>query len=504
MSVKSRNAGWKLAAFTGVGTTTAILLAACVPTAGGGGVASTGSGASSASISQADKAEGAKAHPQLLEEFGGKVVGPQASYVESMGKTIAVQSGLSNTRGDFTVSLLNSSVNNAFAIPGGYVYVTRQLTALMNNEAELAAVLGHEVGHVAARHSAKRQEAAQRNQVLGMLGSILSGVLLGDSGFGQFGQQLFSQGAQLLTLKYSRSQELEADNLGITYLQRAGYDPRAMATVLESLARQNALEARLRGSANQVPEWASTHPDPASRVRDAMARAGSGATGITNRDAFLTNVDGLVYGDDPKQGVIEGAKFVHPVLRFAFQAPDGFYMVNGTRAVSINGQSGKAQFSGGAMGSDLDGYVRTVFSGLTGSGEAKIAPSSIERTTVNGLPAAYGVARVQSSSGNVDVVVFAYDFGGGKAYHFVTMTQAGGAGVFNAMFKSVHRISAEEAGSVKPRLLDVVTVKAGDTVQSLAGRMAYADARLDRFLVLNGLNPDARLTAGQKVKIVTY
>ena len=131
------------------------------------------------SISASDKAEGAKAHPQLLAEYGGAVTGPQAAYVETVGKNIAVQSGLSNARGDFTVSLLNSPVNNAFAIPGGYIYVTRQLVALMNNEAELAGVLGHEVGHVAARHAAKRQSAATRNTIIGVLGSVLSGVLLG-------------------------------------------------------------------------------------------------------------------------------------------------------------------------------------------------------------------------------------------------------------------------------------------------------------------------------------
>ncbi|KHK91972.1 peptidase M48 Ste24p [Novosphingobium malaysiense] len=485
-------------------TALAFTLQACVPAGGGGGLASTGESATPATISQADKAEGAKAHPQLVAEFGGKVTGPQAAYVENVGKTIAVQSGLGNARSDFTVTLLNSPVNNAFAIPGGYVYVTRQLTALMNNEAQLAAVLGHEVGHVAARHSAKRQEAASRNQLLGALGSILSGVLLGDNAFGRLGQQVFSQGSQLLTLKYSRSQELEADDLGIAYLKRAGYDPRAMANVLESLARQNALDAQLRGTTNQVPEWASTHPDPASRVRDALATAGSGAAGITNRDGFLANVDGLLYGDDPKQGIIDGSDFVHPVLRFAFEAPNGFYMVNGTRAVSINGQSGKAQFSSGDLSGGMDQYIKNVFAGLTDSNQTRITPASIERTTVNGIPAAYSVARVQTSNGQVDVTVFAYDFGGGKAYHFVTITQAGQAGVFNPMFKSFHRISAEQAGNIKPRVLDVVTVKPGDTVQSLARQMAYTNGQLERFLVLNALQADSTLQAGQKVKIIRY
>ncbi|MEW9854016.1 M48 family metalloprotease [Novosphingobium sp. M1R2S20] len=476
-------------------------LVACGATGGSGVVQAAPSTAANA-ISQTDKAQGAKAHPELLAEFGGEVSGSQANYVEAVGKTIAVQSGLSNARGDFTVTLLNSPINNAFAIPGGYVYVTRQLASLMNNEAELAAVLGHEVGHVAARHSAKRQKTATRNSILGALGSVLSGVLLGDNAFGQLGQRVFSQGSQLLTLQFSRSQELEADNLGIAYLRKAGYDPRAMATVLESLARQDALEARLRGTANQVPEWASTHPNPASRVRDALRTAGANADGLTKRDAFLSGINGLTYGDDPRQGIVEGLTFRHPELRFAFEAPQGFYLVNGTQAVSINGQSGKAEFTGGRIEGSLDSYVGKVFAGLS-SGQAQIAPQALQSTTVNGMPVRYATARAQGGSGPVDVTVFAYDFGGGQAYHFTAITQAGNAGVFNPMFRSLRRLSASEVGEIKPRRISVVTVGAGDTVQSLAARMAYKDAPLERFLVLNGLQSDARLTPGQKVKIVT-
>lgn len=474
------------------------------PPASTGGEATSGMPTTVQSISQKDKQEGAKAHPQLLAEFGGTVTGPQAAYVENVGKTIAVQSGLSNARGDFTVSLLNSSVNNAFAIPGGYIYVTRQLVALMNNEAELAGVLGHEVGHVAARHSAKRQKAATRNSIIGVLGTILSGVLLGDSTFGRLGQQVFSQGSQLLTLQYSRTQETEADNLGIEYLRRAGYDPRAMSTVLQSLANQNALEARLMGSTDRVPEWASTHPDPASRVRAALARAGANAAGNRNDAGFLNSVNGLIYGDDPEQGVVEGRNFTHPVLKFAFQAPSGFYMINGTRAVSISGQSGKAQFTGGPYNGDIDAYVRAAFAALTDQGQPQITPSAIQRTTVNGMNAAYGSARVNNGNGDLDVVVFAYEFAKDSAFHFVTISQAGQASQFNPMFSSMRRLSTSEAGNVRPRKLNVVTVRAGDTVQTMAARMAYSDAALERFLVLNGLASNSQLRAGERVKIVTY
>ena len=457
------------------------------------------------SISQADRTTGARANPDLIAEFGGAVSGPQSAYVEGVGKTIALQSGLGNARSDFTVTLLNSSVNNAFAIPGGYVYVTRQLVSLMNNEAELAGVLGHEVAHVAARHSAKRQKAATKNSIFGVLGTVISGALLGNGALGQLGQQIFSQGSQLLTLSFSRAQETQADNLGIQYLRGAGYDPRAMSTVLASLAGQTALDARLLGSTRErSPEWASTHPDPATRVRAAAARAGASATGTTNRDVFLSRIDGMIYGDDPKQGVVEGQTFVHPEFRLTFQAPNGFYLVNGTRSVSISGQSGKGELSTAPFDGNLDRDVRSVFAGLTQQGQAQIDVGSVQRTTVNGLPASYGSARVASGNGQIDVTVFAYQFSGSQAFHFVTLAPAGRGNVFDPLFRSMRRITANEAAAVKPRRIDVVTARAGDTVQSLAGRMAYSNGQLERFLVLNGLNSGSRIVAGQKVKIVTF
>lgn len=456
-----------------------------------------------ASISAKDRAEGAKVHPQLVAEFGGAMTGPQAAYVATIGKKISLQSGLSNSSADFTVTLLNSSVDNAFAIPGGYVYTTRQLVSLMNNEAELAGVLGHEVGHVAARHSAKRQSAATKNTIFGVVGAVLSGVLLGNSQIGQYLQQGFLQGSQLLTLKYSRGQENEADALGIKYLGSAGYDPRAMSSVLQSLANQNALDARLMGTSAQVPEWSSTHPDPQSRVRTTLNLAGNRG-GVTNRDAFLTKIAGLTYGDAPEQGYIEGRSFKHSIYKIAFDAPAGFYLVNSSRAVAIGGQSGKGQFTSAAFSGDLDGYVRGVFTEFATANKTQLNPSAVQRTTVNGLPAAYSVARVDSGKGQqVDVTVFAYQIDATTAYHFMTITQAG-ANTFDPMFRSMRRLSNSEAAALKPRKLAVVTVRRGDTVRSLATRMAYTDAPLDRFLVLNGLSATSALTVGQKVKLVTY
>jgi predicted Zn-dependent protease len=469
-----------------------LALAGCL----GGPIASTGT-----PITAQEAQQGAQAHPELVAEFGGAMSGPQADYVVSVGRTIAVQSGLSGSQNEFTVTLLNSSVNNAFAIPGGYVYVTRQLAALMNNEAELAAVLGHEIGHVAARHSARRQQTATENALGGLLLQGAIGLLLGDSSFGRLGQQLASTGSQLLTLKYSRSQEIEADELGISYLGGAGYDPRAMSTLLTSLALQNSLDAQMQGRDARAPAWASTHPDPASRVQTALAKAQGLPGSVTNRDSFLSRIDNILYGDDPQQGVIEGKQFIHPVLRLTFTAPDGFYMINGTRAVSVNGNSGRAELSTAAYSGNLEAYVRSVFQAVGGS-QQQLAPQSLERTTINGIPVAYGMARVANGSGQVDVVVYAYEFARDRAYHFSAIVPAGQAGVFTPMFNSLRRISTSEAAAVTPRRIDVVTVGRGDTVASLAARMAYDDAKLERFRVLNGLASNATLQIGDKVKLV--
>ena len=452
------------------------------------------------SISASDKATGAKAHPELLKQFGGAYKGPQGAYVERVGRRIAVQSGLSNSERDFTITLLDSPVNNAFAIPGGYVYVTRQLLALMNDEAELASVLGHEVGHVAARHSNKRNSTST-------LGSILAagvGVLTGSSQLGQ----IAGYGAQLYTLRFSRTQEYEADDLGIRYLRGAGYDPYAAADMLAQLNAMSTVEGQLSGKdANALPTWASTHPNTADRVTRARQRAqAAGAApgkGARNRDAFLAAIDGVRYDDDPAQGVVDGQNFKHPELKLGFTAPQGYVIANSPTAVSITGTGGQAQFQGGRLGANgLAGYVDQVFQGLAG-GQGKVNYGDIRTTTVNGIDAAYSMARASTQQGPVDVTVFAYRFTPEAAYHFITITpQGSGLGAFVPLIDSFRRLPDSEAASVKPRRIKVVQVKAGDTLESLASQMAYSSYKMERFLALNGLTASSRPRPGDKIKLI--
>jgi len=481
---------------------TALMLAA---TAGGTGEAARDIRTVTA-MTAAEREQGAKAHPDLLAEFGGLYDGPQAAYVAQVGRRIAVQSSLSSQQNDFTISLLNSPVNNAFAIPGGYVYVTRQLMALMNDEAELAGVLGHEIGHVAAQHSKQRQNAAQRNSILGMLGQVLVGVVAGNSGVGQLLQQGIGTGSQLLTLKFSRSQEYEADDLGIRYLASAGYDPRALSDMLASLAAQTALDGRVQGRDSATPEWASTHPDPAARVRRALvnAQATRSTSTVRNAETFLTNLDGMLYGEDPAAGIVEGRQFLHPAFRLKFTVPAGFTIQNGARAVSITGQSGQAQFTAASFQGDLDAHVQGIFAQLAGEGRAPAV--TLQHSQVNDLPIAYGTAQMSNRNGaRFDVTVVAYRFGPATAYHFLMITPVGqGMGVFSPMAGSVMRMSAAEAGAIRPRRVRLVTVRPGDTVQRLAARMAYDDDKVARFRVLNALPGQAEPQVGRRVKLITY
>lgn len=453
-------------------------------------------------ISASDKAQGAKAHPELLQQFGGAYRGPQAAYVEKVGRRIALQSGLSNSERDFTVTLLDSPVNNAFAIPGGYVYVTRQLLALMNDEAELASVLGHEIGHVAGRHSNKRNTTST-------LGSILAagvGALTGSSELGQ----IVGYGAQLYTLRFSREQEYAADDLGIRYLRSAGYDPYAAADMLAKLNAMSTVEARVAGKdANAMPGWASTHPNTTDRVNRARQRAkAAGAApgkGLRNREAFLAAIDGMRYDDDPNQGIVDGQSFKHPDLKLGFTAPQGYAIANSPSMVAVTGAGGQAQFHGGKIGADgLPGYVDTVFQRL-GDGKVRVNYGEIRTTTVNGIQAAYAMTRASTQSGPVDVTVFAYQFAPDTAYQFVTITpQGSGLGAFVPLIDSFRRLSGNEVAGVRPRRIQVVTVKPGDSLESLAGRMAYPSYRMERFLALNGLAANTRPRPGDKVKLVVF
>jgi predicted Zn-dependent protease len=453
------------------------------------------------SISESSAANAARQHPQIVAEFGGEEVGARGAYIRQVAARVAAQTPITGGAEAFKVTTLNSPVMNAFAVPGGYLYTTRQLVALANDEAELAFVIGHEAGHIAARHSSERKRASIFSQIL----AVGLGAVTGSSQLGSLAGQV----TQGLVLSYSRRQEYEADDLGVAYLAAAGYDPAASASFLNSLGAATALEGRGVGGNQEraLPSWARTHPLSADRVKRAMQKAqatGRAGTGVRNRDAFLAQIDGMMVDDDPRQGVVDGRTFTHPDLGLRFVVPHGYGIQNGTKAVGIAGQGGQAQFAGGAFGGDLGAYLQQAFRSIVGD-NARIASSQPRGTTINGFPAAYSTARVATQSGQVDLTILAYRWDSDTAYHFAMITPAGsGLGPFAPMVESLTRLSRAEAAAIRPRVIDVVTVGPGDSVATLANRMAYSDNREERFRVLNGLTSGEGLRAGRKVKLVVY
>jgi predicted Zn-dependent protease len=444
--------------------------------------------------------QAAQQHPQIIEEFGGAVGGNVGSYVQTVGARVGAQSGVQANA--YTFTTLNTAVLNAFAVPGGYIYITRQLMGIMQDESELASVLGHEAAHIAADH----QKTRQNRGMLTQLGALVVGVLTGS---GQLAQ-LAGQVGQGLFFQYTRQQEFEADDLGLRYMTAAGYDPLGAAGMLRSLGTATAMQARLAGQAEDqrsAPTWAQTHPMSADRVARSQQQAqatGRAGQGSRNRDEYLNTINGMLFDDDPRQGVIEGATFLHPDLRLRFTAPQGYGLQNSTRAVGVTGSNGQAMFSTLPFQGNLNSYIAQVFQSILGQ-QAQVAIPQPRTTTVNGIPAAYSTVRVPTQQGAVDVSVMAYQFSSNQAFHFATITQAGaGFGPFSGMVQSVARLSASEAAAIRPRVIQVATVRAGDTVQSLANRMAYPNYRLERFLMLNGLESNSTLTAGDKVKLVVY
>ena len=448
-----------------------------------------------------DVAEAQRDHAALVRELGGAETGPRAAYVESVGRRVGAFSGVANPGQALHFTTLNSAVENAFSVPGGYVYVTRQLMGLMDDESQLAFALGHEVGHVAANHAHIREQYAQRN-TMGVFGQIV-GAILGPG----VGNILQARSA-LDVLSFSRDQEYQADTLSLRYMIAAGYDPAGASGILAALSRNAALQLRVQGRTNRrTPEWASTHPLSENRMQRAFDEArGTGrlGKGIRNRDIFLGQLEGLYVDDDPAQGVIEGPTFTHPDLRIQFSVPQGYLMSNGTDAVTVSGSAGKAQFRGGAFSGNLDDAILLAFRQLT-RGEFNFPVPPPRHMTINGMPAAVTTARVNTNSGVIDASIAAYQWDPQRVYYFVMLTPGGyGTAPFTPMINSLRRISVTEAAAIRPRVIHIETVRPGDTVQSLSSRMAYRDFKLDRFLSLNGLTPNSSLVPGQRIKLVVY
>ena len=470
-----------------------LALALCLTACGGGDPS-----ARAPDIDESERQLGAEQHPQLLAEFGGVYPGPEAAYLERLGRKIA---GAADLEGQCTFTLVNSDVVNAFAVPGCYIYVTRGLMGIVNSEAELASVLAHEVGHIVGDHG----ERQQKRSFWRGLGVIAVGFFTGSETL----TRIAGHAAQYFTLRYSRNQEYESDDLGIRYLRAAGYDPHAAADMLAALAAQERYmtRTRQRDEAKSIPEWARTHPLTENRIQRARDRASE--TGAApgelpeNEAAFLSQVDGLLYGDDPEQGFVIGRRFAHPIMRIAFEAPEGFTLTNSPQAILIEGPDGlRGEFGGGRLPPDgLEGYATRILEQLLRDAPAEIGPA--EALRIDGVPALLLSALVRSQQGDVQLSVAAYRGPAGAAYHFIMVSKPGTNAALAELFGSFRLLGAEEIRSLRPRLIRVVRAASGDSIRTMAQR-TVGENPLDLFLMLNGRSPEQPLQAGEPVKIVTF
>jgi len=456
-----------------------------------------------------EKQIGEQQHPRILQQFGGEYPDPELqAYVDEVGNRLAAASDLPDTR--FTFTLLDTDVPNAFALPGGYVYITRGLLTLAENEAEMAGVLGHEIGHVTARHSAQRQTQATGAGLLATLGTIGAAILGGEMA-GRLAQQAAGVGAQAYLAGYSREQELEADQLGIRYLARADYDARAMASFLEKLNGQSELEQELAGSEGDrgVMSWFATHPRTLDRVEQAIQEIGESARGRIGRDEYLAQIDGLVHGENPDQGVVRGRQFIHPDLDFAFEAPQGFQLANTPQAVIGRDRGGRQMVFtlANPEGRALEDYV-------AGPGLQQVArlaraevssPRGVQTATVDGMPVATASATLRQGNSLADVGLAAID-AGDSVYQFIFLSpgQMGRdeARAYRATVESFRRLDEREAAQFEARRIRVVPVQPGDTAEELAARMVVEAAPREHFAILNHLVLQDGLEAGEKVKLV--
>jgi predicted Zn-dependent protease len=430
-------------------------------------------------------------HARLVAAFGGEYrSAPALAFVSEVTRKLVA----STDRPDeaYRVTILDSPSVNAFALPSGRLYVTRGLLGLANDTSELAAVLAHEIAHVTLRHANARSELALQSA---LVSRVVADVLNDPAA----GAMILDQ-SRFKIAGFSRAQELEADQIGVRTLARAGYDPYGAARFLTSLGRSSALAVGAAGSGARAPDILSSHPSTPERVSlatQAARRIGAPGLGREERQRYLAAVDGITYGDNPADGTIRGSRFVHPRLGVAFEAPEGFALENTSRAVLGATADGNRRFLFDALDATDGQSLEAV---LKSSWNDAIATGSVENLTVNGAPAALAASQGKEWSFRMAAIRV-----GSTTFRLVLAGRANDGALdrlFRASLQSVRQLEGEEARAIRPLRVQLVTAAPGDTVEGLAARMVVPNRAVERFLVLNGIERGAALRPGEAYKIV--
>jgi predicted Zn-dependent protease len=412
------------------------------------------------------------------------------AYVAKLGQSLAQQTSRKNLPWQFHI--VEDPGVNAFALPGGPVYVTRGILGALMTEAQLAGVMGHECGHIAARHSANQISKAQVAQLGLGLGSVLSPQIASLS-------QVASAGLQVLFLKFSRDDERQADKLGFAYMTNDGYDPRQMVDLFKTLERVSAL-----AGGSKVPEWLQTHPDPQNRERDAQERLKEVKIDFSklkvNRDEYLSTIDGMVYGEDPRQGFFQGNKFLHPELKFQVTFPEGWQTQNTPQAV-------------GAVSPKQDAVEQLATAGKVSPDEAAtkfFSQQGIQRgqaaeLNVNGQRAVAAYFTAQTQQGQIAGLIAFVGYNG-TTYALIGYTGAQTLQQYDSTFKSFigsfGPLTDQSAFSVQPAKVQITRIDSNMTVEQFNQRYP-SNLRIEELALINGFDDkNGQMQAGQRYKRV--
>ncbi len=443
-------------------------------------------------------AMGQQADPQVIAQFGLYEDSSLQQFIREKGQAMAAISHRPNIA--YTFRVIDSEVLNAFAVPGGYVYFTRGIMAHFNNEAEFAGVLGHEIGHITARHSVIQQ----RNQMLSQLG-LIAGIIINPD-LAPFAEAA-SQGLGLMMLKFGRDDERESDKLGAEYSSKIGYDAQEMADFFQTLER-----IRVESGTEELPNFLSTHPNPGDRYTAVTQHANEWKKNLNltnpqiNRETYLRKIEGLIYGEDPKGGYLENNVFYHPVLKFQFSTPQGWAYQNSPTRVQLAPKDGKALFFFTlAPGNSLQEASNTILQQnnlqLVNSREINVNGfRAIEFTAdvrpQQGQPQNQPVIRTLNLVVQQDQTIY-HMLGASTQQDFNTY-----GNYFYTIMQSFRQLTDPAKLNKKPMRVRIKTVGQNSSLQQVLQQYNITGAKLEEHAILNGMKLTDQVTRGTLIKVI--
>jgi len=439
-------------------------------------------------------AMGKQYHPQVLQQFGVYPDSTLQRFIRKKGQAMAQISHRPDLPWTFTI--VDSPVLNAFAVPGGYIYFTRGIMAHFNNEAQFAGVLGHEIGHVTARHSASQQSKQTLAQIGLVAGMVISPELTQLS-------DLAGQGLQLLFLKFSREDESQSDRLGVEYSTRIGYNAKEMADFFNTLARK-------QQGGEVIPTFLSTHPDPGNRYENVLQLAEKWQNKlnvrepelIVDRDGYFQMIDGIVYGEDPRQGYVENGTFYHPELRFQYDVPSSWKLQNSPSQVLMVAPDQKAVM---ILTAKEAASVRQAAEEVIEQFKLQVVES--RETSINGLPAYFVVGDATTEQNQTFRVMVHEIMYGDLAYQFIGYSQRATydqyAGSFQNTAQSFDELRDQSKINVQPERIDIVKAPRNMSFTEAMRHFNMPSDRFEELAILNGMQLEEEIQNGKLIKVIT-